>query len=120
MNQKEEEHRDASDAVDHPHPHAFTAAVERRQRRHCISLHLGCSCCVHHNVDTMTQSPIESFTAVVPAGGIGSRLWPLSRPERPKFLLDLLGTGTTLLQGTLERLAPLTDDVLVVTGVAHQ
>ena len=68
----------------------------------------------------MTQSPIESFTAVVPAGGIGSRLWPLSRPERPKFLLDLLGTGTTLLQGTLERLAPLTDDILVVTGVAHQ
>lgn len=68
----------------------------------------------------MSKSPIESFTAVVPAGGIGSRLWPLSRPERPKFLLDLLGTGTTLLQGTLDRLAPLTDDILVVTGVAHE
>jgi mannose-1-phosphate guanylyltransferase len=67
----------------------------------------------------MTESPIADFTAVVPAGGIGSRLWPLSRPERPKFLLDLLGTGTTLLRGTLERLAPLTDDVVVVTGAAH-
>lgn len=67
----------------------------------------------------MTQSPIDGFVAVVPAGGVGSRLWPLSLPERPKFLLDLLGTGTTLLQGTLERLAPLTDEVIVVTGAAH-
>ena len=67
----------------------------------------------------MTQSPIEGFVAVVPAGGVGSRLWPLSQPERPKFLLDLLGSGSSLLQETLERLAPLTPDVVVVTGVAH-
>jgi mannose-1-phosphate guanylyltransferase len=67
----------------------------------------------------MTESPIDGFVAVVPAGGVGSRLWPLSRPERPKFLLDLLGTGSSLLQGTLERLAPLTPDVLVVTGARH-
>lgn len=67
----------------------------------------------------MTDAPIEGFTAVVPAGGVGSRLWPLSRPERPKFLLDLLGTGSTLLQSTLERLGALTDDVIIVTGAAH-
>jgi len=67
----------------------------------------------------MAQSRIDDFVAVVPAGGVGSRLWPLSRPERPKFLLDLLGTGETLLQATLARLAPLTDDVLVVTGERH-
>jgi len=67
----------------------------------------------------MTESPIDGFVAVVPAGGVGSRLWPLSRPERPKFLLDLLGTGTSLLQATLERLAPLTGEVVVVTGAAH-
>jgi len=67
----------------------------------------------------MSEMPIEDFVAVVPAGGVGSRLWPLSRPDRPKFLLDLLGTGTTLLQGTLERLAPLTPDAVVVTGAAH-
>lgn len=67
----------------------------------------------------MTESRIEGFVAVVPAGGVGSRLWPLSRPERPKFLLDLLGTGETLLQATLARLAPLTDNVLVVTGERH-
>src|SRR6187200_1759841 len=67
----------------------------------------------------MTESPIDGFVAVVPAGGVGSRLWPLSRPDRPKFLLDLLGTGSSLLQATLERLAPLTADVVVVTGAAH-
>jgi len=67
----------------------------------------------------MTESPIDGFVAVVPAGGVGSRLWPLSRPDRPKFLLDLLGTGSSLLQATLERLAPLTPDIVVVTGAAH-
>lgn len=74
---------------------------------------------VHHNLVAMTESPIDGFVAVVPAGGVGSRLWPLSRPEHPKFLLDLLGTGSTLLQSTLERLLPLTVDVLVVTGAPH-
>jgi len=63
--------------------------------------------------------PISGFAAVVPAGGVGSRLWPLSRPERPKFLLDLLGEGTTLLQATIDRLAPLAEHVMVVTGAPH-
>lgn len=55
----------------------------------------------------------------MPAGGVGSRLWPLSRPERPKFLLDLLGTGSTLLQDTVQRLRPVAEEVLVVTGERH-
>ncbi len=59
--------------------------------------------------------------AVVPAGGAGTRLWPLSRAGSPKFLHDLSGSGRTLLQATHDRLAPLVGDrVLVVTGVAHQ
>jgi mannose-1-phosphate guanylyltransferase len=37
------------------------------------------------------------------AGGIGSRFWPVSRPEMPKQFLDFLGTGRTLLQTTYER-----------------
>ncbi len=61
----------------------------------------------------------NGLIAVIPAGGIGSRLWPLSRPDRPKFLLDLLGTGTTLIQDTVARLAPLADGVIVVTGQRH-
>jgi mannose-1-phosphate guanylyltransferase len=63
---------------------------------------------------------IPGFWAVVPAGGAGTRLWPLSRAGRPKFLLDLTGSGRSLLQTTIDRLTPLTDErVVVVTGVAH-
>jgi mannose-1-phosphate guanylyltransferase len=60
--------------------------------------------------------------SIIPAGGIGSRLWPLSRADAPKFLHDLTGTGTTLLRGTWERLAPLSGDqrIMVVTGRAHR
>ena len=36
----------------------------------------------------------------IPAGGIGSRLWPLSRAEAPKFLHDLTGSGHSLLRDT--------------------
>lgn len=64
-------------------------------------------------------APIGGFHAVVPAGGAGVRLWPLSRRSHPKFLLDLTGSGRTLLQATWDRLAPLSDGVLVVTGEAH-
>ena len=57
--------------------------------------------------------------AIIPAGGAGTRLWPLSRRRRPKFLLDLTGTGRTLIQGTVARLAPVAATTTVVTGVAH-
>lgn len=68
-----------------------------------------------------TTTAIDHFWAVIPAGGAGTRLWPLSRSSEPKFLHDLTGTGRTLLQGTLDRLAPLADDrVVVVTGRPHR
>ncbi|MBB5830873.1 mannose-1-phosphate guanylyltransferase [Brachybacterium aquaticum] len=64
--------------------------------------------------------PKDPFVPVVPAGGSGTRLWPLSRRARPKFLLDLTGEGASLLQRTLARLAPLADRApIVVTGRAH-
>ena len=66
-------------------------------------------------------SGVEGFWAVIPAGGAGTRLWPLSRASSPKFLHDLTGTGRSLLQSTWDRLAPLTgDNVMVVTGVLHE
>lgn len=46
--------------------------------------------------------------AVILAGGGGTRLWPLSRPERPKPFLPLLG-DESLLQRTVRRIAPLVD-----------
>ncbi|HMD11621.1 MAG TPA: sugar phosphate nucleotidyltransferase, partial [Marmoricola sp.] len=64
---------------------------------------------------------VERLWAVVPAGGAGTRLWPLSRADSPKFLHDLTGSGRTLLQATVDRLLPLVGErILVVTGAAHQ
>ena len=66
------------------------------------------------------MASIPGFWAVVPAGGAGTRLWPLSRAGHPKFLLDLTGSGRSLLQSTVDRLEPLTAErVVVVTGAAH-
>ena len=66
-------------------------------------------------------SPLRHFHAVIPAGGVGTRLWPLSRAAAPKFLHDLTGSGSTLLRATFDRLEPLAGSrVLVVTGVAHR
>jgi mannose-1-phosphate guanylyltransferase len=70
----------------------------------------------------MDRAPFADFYSVIPAGGIGSRLWPLSRADAPKFLHDLTGSGQTLLRDTWDRLAPLSgpDRVMVVTGRAHR
>ena len=40
---------------------------------------------------------------VIMAGGIGSRFWPMSTPERPKQFIDVLGCGRTLIQLTADR-----------------
>jgi len=46
-------------------------------------------------------------------------LWPLSRAAHPKFLLDLTGTGRSLIQQTWDRLTPLAEGILVVAGPPH-
>lgn len=64
---------------------------------------------------------IDNFWAVIPAGGAGTRLWPLSRSSAPKFLRDLTGSGRSLLQETYDRLTVLAEDrFVVVTGAAHR
>ena len=67
------------------------------------------------------MSDIPGFWAVIPAGGAGTRLWPLSRAGHPKFLHDLTGSGRSLLQETVDRVTPLAGDrVVIVTGAAHE
>lgn len=63
----------------------------------------------------------DDFYAIIPAGGTGTRLWPLSRESKPKFLYDLLGSGSTLIQSTFDRLAAIAgiDHVSVSTGERH-
>ena len=43
---------------------------------------------------------------VIMAGGVGSRLWPISTPQMPKQFIDVLGVGRTLIQLTVDRFLP--------------
>lgn len=56
--------------------------------------------------------------AIIMAGGIGSRFWPLSNKQKPKQFIDILGTGKTLIQQTYERLIKIcpSKNIYVVTG----
>ena len=60
----------------------------------------------------------ENTHIVIMAGGIGSRLWPLSTPENPKQFIDVLGLGKSLIRLTAERFLPLApiENFWVVTG----
>ncbi len=60
-----------------------------------------------------------SFYSVIPAGGSGKRLWPLSRMSFPKFLHPFGEDGSTLLQATINRLSglsPLARTYVVTSG----
>lgn len=54
---------------------------------------------------------------VILAGGVGRRLWPSSRAEKPKQFVDFFGTGRTLLQQTFDRFAAIlpTENILIST-----
>lgn len=55
---------------------------------------------------------------VIMAGGIGSRFWPMSTPEKPKQFIDVLGCGRTLIQLTVDRFEGICppENVWVVTS----
>jgi len=56
--------------------------------------------------------------AVIMAGGIGSRFWPMSKSDFPKQFLDILGTGETLIQQTFSRLVKVcpSENIIIVTN----
>jgi mannose-1-phosphate guanylyltransferase len=56
--------------------------------------------------------------AVIMAGGIGSRFWPFSRTKYPKQFHDVLGTGKTLIQQTVERFKNIcpNENIIIVTN----
>ena len=55
---------------------------------------------------------------VIMAGGVGSRFWPMSTPDKPKQFIDVLGVGRSLLQLTFDRFEEICDasHVWVVTN----
>ncbi|MCR5180105.1 MAG: mannose-1-phosphate guanylyltransferase [Bacteroidaceae bacterium] len=58
---------------------------------------------------------------VIMAGGVGSRFWPMSTPQRPKQFIDVLGCGRTLLQSTYDRFCGVcpVENTWVVTSEAY-
>ena len=56
--------------------------------------------------------------AVLMAGGVGSRFWPVSTTRHPKQFRDLLGTGETLIQTTYKRLNKLVpaENIIILTN----
>ncbi len=58
---------------------------------------------------------------VIMAGGIGSRFWPMSTPERPKQFVDVMGCGRTLIQLTMDRFEGIIpyENVWIVTSAAY-
>ena len=67
------------------------------------------------------NKPVEKF-AVIMAGGVGTRFWPMSRTSKPKQFLDILGTGRSLIQMTFDRLSSVVppSNILVVTNELYR
>ena len=59
-----------------------------------------------------------NYYAVLMAGGVGSRFWPVSTSDNPKQFHDMLGTGDTLIQRTFKRLNKFipTENILILTN----
>lgn len=64
------------------------------------------------------KSNNNNYYAVIMAGGIGSRFWPVSTQEFPKQFHDMLGTGQSLLQKTCSRLKKIvpTENIKILTN----
>lgn len=60
----------------------------------------------------------NNYYAILMAGGVGSRFWPVSTTEFPKQFHDMLGCGETLIQKTFNRLSKLipTENILILTN----
>ncbi|HWR93644.1 MAG TPA: mannose-1-phosphate guanylyltransferase [Flavobacterium sp.] len=60
----------------------------------------------------------KNYYAIVMAGGVGSRFWPVSTTEFPKQFHDMLGSGQTLIQKTFSRLSRLipAENIFILTN----
>ncbi|GAA4102184.1 mannose-1-phosphate guanylyltransferase [Mucilaginibacter panaciglaebae] len=63
----------------------------------------------------------KNYYAIIMAGGIGSRFWPISRTSHPKQFIDILGTGKTLIQQTYNRFLKVCpkENIFVVTNESY-
>ncbi len=69
----------------------------------------------------MTPFDMSNVHIAILAGGSGTRLWPQSRTETPKQLLNLVDDEKSMLQQTVQRILPLVplDRIYILTGPEH-
>ncbi|WP_333876371.1 mannose-1-phosphate guanylyltransferase [Flavobacterium sp.] len=60
----------------------------------------------------------NNYYAILMAGGVGSRFWPVSTTDFPKQFHDMLGSGETLIQKTFSRLSKLipAENIFILTN----
>lgn len=64
---------------------------------------------------------MKNYYAIIMAGGIGSRFWPISRVQLPKQFIDMMGTGKTLIQATYDRFRKIVpkENIFVATNESY-
>jgi len=64
----------------------------------------------------------NNYYAIIMAGGVGSRFWPISTQEFPKQFHDMLGTGNTLIQNTYQRFKSIipSKNILIATNKKYE
>ncbi len=64
----------------------------------------------------------KNYYAIIMAGGVGSRFWPVSTQKFPKQFHDMLGTGQSLIQRTFERINELvpSNNILIATNANYE
>ncbi|MBO3099797.1 mannose-1-phosphate guanylyltransferase [Gelidibacter pelagius] len=64
----------------------------------------------------------NNYYAILMAGGVGSRFWPVSTQDFPKQFHDMLGTGDTLIQKTFKRLSKLIpkENIFILTNAIYK
>ena len=74
------------------------------------------------NVKGKVEHMDKNSYCVIMAGGVGSRLWPMSRKAFPKQFQDPLGCGKTLLQQTYERYSHIVppENIIISTNVDYK
>lgn len=64
----------------------------------------------------------KNYYAILMAGGVGSRFWPVSTQDFPKQFHDMLGTGDTLIQKTFQRLSKIIpkENIFILTNAIYK
>lgn len=64
----------------------------------------------------------KHYYAVIMAGGVGSRFWPVSTQENPKQFHDMLGIGESLIQNTFSRLRKIipVENIMIATNARYK